>query len=196
MVLVAGGSFTLFDDTVRASAELYTTNQPPVAAAGSDRAAILSEAIAFDGSASSDPYGSIVAYAWDFGDGYTSADAITTHAFAAPGSYTVTLTVTDDLGATATDTAVVTVKTVSEAIGSLSGLVASFNLRQGITNSLDAKLENAMEAYQAANAGNRQDVVNKLMAFINAVEAQRGKELTSAQADQLIAEANRILSVL
>ena len=74
--------------------------------------------------------------------------------------------------------------------------MAGFNLKQGIANSLDAKLQNAMEAYQAANAGNRQDVINKLMAFINAVEAQRGKELTSAQADQLIAEANRILSVL
>ncbi len=172
------------------------TNQPPVSAAGADRTAIATEALAFDGSASSDPDGSIASYAWDFGDGYTSSDAVTTHAFAAAGSYTVTLMVTDDVGATGTDTAVITVKTVSDAIGSLSGVVASFNLRQGIANSLDAKLENAMDAYQAANAGNRQDVVNKLMAFINAVEAQRGKELTSVQADQLIAEANRILSVL
>ena len=175
---------------------LVTYNEPPVAEAGMNRTVIVGESVLFDGSASSDPDGSIVAYQWDFGDGYTASDVITTHAFAAAGTYTVTLTVTDDMGATATDTAVVTVRSVTEAIGSLSGVVASFNLAQGISNSLDSKLQNAMEAYQAANAGNRQDVVNRLIAFINAVEAQRGKELTSAQADQLIAEANRILSVL
>jgi hypothetical protein len=75
-------------------------------------------------------------------------------------------------------------------------LVASFNLQQGIANSFDAKLQNALEALQAANAGQRQDAVNKLLAFMNAVEAQRDKELTSEQADQLIALVMRILSVL
>lgn len=78
----------------------------------------------------------------------------------------------------------------------LADLLASFNLQQGIAGSLDAKLQNALEALEAANADLRQDASNKLMAFFNAVEAQRDKELTSAQADELIALTARILASL
>ena len=78
----------------------------------------------------------------------------------------------------------------------LADLLASFNLQQGIAGSLDAKLQNALEALEAANADLRQDASNKLMAFSNAVEAQRDKELTSAQADELIALTAQILASL
>lgn len=56
----------------------------------------------FDAGASDDPDGSVVGYAWDFGDGATSSepDAATQHDYQAEGVYTVTLTVTDDSGAT------------------------------------------------------------------------------------------------
>ena len=52
------------------------------------------------------------------------------------------------------------------------------------------------DALNAANAGDREDAVNKLQAFINAVEAQSGNQLTVEQADQLIAAANRIIAVI
>ncbi|MGI9104223.1 MAG: LamG domain-containing protein [Terriglobales bacterium] len=87
-------------------------------------------------------------------------------------------------------------QSVADAIASLTQLVASYNLKQGIANSFDTKLQNALAALGAANAGQRQDAANKLMAFINAVEAQRGKELTTLQADELIAVARRVLNVL
>ncbi len=112
------------------------------------------------------------------------------------GPFTATLTVTDDDGATDTDTAEVTVQTTSGAVQELAALVESFNFQQGISNSLDGKLQNAFDALEAANAGQRQDAQNKLQAFINGVEAQRGKQLTSTQADALIALAMRILAVL
>ncbi len=53
----------------------------------------------FDGSLSFDPDGLIVAYAWDFGDGTTGAGEIITHTYAAFGTYTSTLTITDNDGA-------------------------------------------------------------------------------------------------
>jgi len=82
------------------------------------------------------------------------------------------------------------------AITALIATIESMNLQQGIENSLDAKLDNALDALDAANAGNRNDAINKLGAFINAVEAQRGKALTDAQANQLVALANNIISAL
>lgn len=52
----------------------------------------------FDGSGSSDPDGSVLSYAWDFGDGGTAAGPTPSHDFVTSGSRDVTLTVTDDEG--------------------------------------------------------------------------------------------------
>jgi PKD repeat protein len=64
---------------------------------------------AFDGSASSDRDGRVASYAWNFGDGATSSGVTATHAYGTAGTYQVTLTVTDDRGATGTQTSAVTV---------------------------------------------------------------------------------------
>ena len=85
------------------------TNQPPVADAGPDQTAETGVTLSFDGSESTDSNGTIVSYEWDFGDVNTSDVVTTTHAYSTAGPYTVTLTVTDDDGATDSDTAIVTV---------------------------------------------------------------------------------------
>ncbi len=70
------------------------------------------------------------------------------------------------------------------------------DLPQGIENSLVAKLEAVQDALVAANAEVREDAVNKLEAFVNAVEAQRDKALTDAQADELVTYAGWIIAKL
>lgn len=54
----------------------------------------------FDGSGSADSDGSIASHAWDFGDGSSGSGEFASHSYASAGDYTVTLTVTDDDGAT------------------------------------------------------------------------------------------------
>src|SRR3989338_2145495 len=84
-------------------------NDPPQANAGPDRTATTGANVSFDGSASSDLDGSIVSYSWDYGDGNFGSGVTTTHAYLAAGSYTATLTVTDDEAASAQDQATVSV---------------------------------------------------------------------------------------
>jgi PKD repeat protein len=79
-------------------------NQPPTAViSGSERAA-MDQTVQFDGSGSSDSDGSIVSYAWDFGDGGTGSGITVTHVYTEAGSYQVALVVTDDGGLTANAT--------------------------------------------------------------------------------------------
>jgi len=77
-----------------------STRTPPIANAGGPYSGTVNVAITFNGSASSDPDGSVVSYQWNFGDGADAAGAMPVHAYAATGTYTVTLTVTDSDGLT------------------------------------------------------------------------------------------------
>lgn len=84
-------------------------NSPTAPSAGNEApvariAAIPAEGVGgqevrFDASASHDRDGRIVRYRWDFGDGSAAVEGVqvaVSHTFAEPGSYTVTLTVSDN----------------------------------------------------------------------------------------------------
>ena len=78
-------------------------NQPPFAAftATPDEGELPLE-VSFDASASEDPDGNIVSYAWDFDDGMTGTGRLTSHVFQDAGTYQVELTVRDNDGAETT----------------------------------------------------------------------------------------------
>jgi beta-glucanase (GH16 family) len=84
------------------------TNNAPTASINSSCSDLSCD---FDGSASSDSDGSVVSYAWDFGDGNTANSSTASHNYAQAGTYTVSLTVTDNEGAVDMTNTEVTVST-------------------------------------------------------------------------------------
>jgi PKD repeat protein len=89
-------------------------NIPPTADLSlSDHEGYLGVSLVFDGSRSIDSDGYIKSWLWDFGDGSNGGGEKTTHVYHAIGSYTVTLMVTDDDGATDTDSMTVEIITAN-----------------------------------------------------------------------------------
>jgi PKD repeat protein len=82
-------------------------NLPPAAAIATSQLVGTGLSVTFNGTASADSDGLITDYRWTFGDGDTAQIPLVSHLYATPGSYVVTLTVTDDDGAS--DTASITV---------------------------------------------------------------------------------------
>ncbi len=104
-------------------------NALPVAAFSVDSSvANVSDPVRFNASASYDPDAWLVSYHWDYGDGSTqlymrerlrniNLTAMATHVYSRPGVFTVTLTVTDSDGATATAATSVIIKGYAVVIG-------------------------------------------------------------------------------
>jgi PKD repeat protein len=86
--------------TVRITLTPIPTNDPPIADfVYTPPSPSVGAAVTFNASSSYDPDGSIVSYAWNFGDGTSTSGPVVSHAFASSGTYTVRLTVTDGGGA-------------------------------------------------------------------------------------------------
>ncbi|QIG38805.1 PKD domain-containing protein [Microbacterium sp. 4R-513] len=106
-------SLTVTDDkgathtTTRSVTVAAPVNQPPTAVIATPT--ISGRTVSVSGGGSTDPDGTIASWAWTFGDGTTATGATATRTYAADGTYTISLTVTDDKGATHTTTRSVTV---------------------------------------------------------------------------------------
>ncbi|MBZ4412529.1 PKD domain-containing protein [Myxococcus faecalis] len=116
---IPGGFMWLYDDIQRCSAQgtsaqyaaaintAVSGNTPPVANFG----VTLSGLTATFSDASTDADGSIVSRSWSFGDGTTSTATNPARTYASGGNYNVTLTVTDNGGASHSRTQTVSVGT-------------------------------------------------------------------------------------
>ncbi len=84
------------------TASITVENRPPIASFTAPDNVATGRPANFDASGSGDVDGTVVGYHWDFGDGHTqdATGPTTTHVFTTSGPKTVTLTVTDDSGAT------------------------------------------------------------------------------------------------
>lgn len=113
---VYSGLLTATDPTGLSNAVAFSVtvgNQNPAVNAGPDTTADWGRLVAFNGQATDPGAGdqSTLQYSWDFGDGTPSATGgpSVVHAYAAPGSYIATLTVTDKDGGSNADSRTVIV---------------------------------------------------------------------------------------
>lgn len=106
-------------------------NQLPVA---SVTTTVNGLSVAADSAGSNDPDGTIASYSWDFGDGSAAVTgAMASHTYASAGTYTVTLTVVDNRGGSATASQAVSVQPPNQLP------VASFaHSESNLTVNLDA----------------------------------------------------------
>jgi PKD repeat protein len=77
------------------------TAEPTAAASATPTTGTSPLLVSFDGTASSASNGSIVSYAWDFGDGIRGSGATVNHNYTTGGTFTAQLTITDAMGAKA-----------------------------------------------------------------------------------------------
>jgi PKD repeat protein len=92
------GSTNFTASTSSSYSQTVTSAPGPTAAfSATPNPAACSQTVAFDGGASSASAGvGIASYAWTFGDGTSATAASVTHAYSAFGTFTATLTVTDN----------------------------------------------------------------------------------------------------
>lgn len=101
-----------------------TANLSPTAVATANPTSVaIDQAVSFDGSASSDPDGSIAGFSWDFGDGGRATTASASHAYASAGTFVARLTVTDNNSSTGTTTVVIAVADTTPPAIAITGSV-------------------------------------------------------------------------
>jgi PKD repeat protein len=108
--------------TSKTATVTVAANQPPVAVLSvTPSSGIAPVTVAASTGGSSDPDGTIASTIIDFGDGSASVNAASaTHVYNIAGTYTVTTTVTDNLGASTSQTATVVVAANKSPIALLS----------------------------------------------------------------------------
>ncbi|MCS0196971.1 collagenase [Vibrio alginolyticus] len=117
------GNWSNYKATITQWANLYqsefeqwqqalVSNGAPNAVITANNKGKVGESITFSSENSTDPNGKIVSVLWDFGDGSTSTQTKPTHQYGSEGEYSVSLSVTDSEGLTATATHSVVISTL------------------------------------------------------------------------------------
>jgi len=129
--------------TVAAPPNPCTNDPPPTANAGPDKTGTAGTAVSLDGRGSSDN-GTIMSYSWNFGDGVPGSGSVVAHTYVTAGTYTATLTVTDNCGRSSSDTVRVTVNNPAGG-----GLNANFTVAPGAPRVQEVVTFTAAAAAQA-----------------------------------------------
>ncbi len=115
--------------------DVFVPQEPPVALFDYS---VNGSTVAVDGSASYDPDGTVVGWAWDFGDGTTGTGVTTTHTYTSTGDYTINLTVIDNTGMTGSVQHIVHVDVINQApVASFTAVVTGYLVSVDASGSTD-----------------------------------------------------------
>ena len=106
-VLDSNGLTNSISTPVMVDAAISVNNAPTAVINATQVSSTIPMTVTFDGSASTDSDGSIATYSWNFGDGGSGIGKTVTHTYTTAATFTATLQVTDDKGAT--DSAITTI---------------------------------------------------------------------------------------
>jgi PKD repeat protein len=225
-VIASSGSFTLTfspkltrateillfvsDNPKRHDSKLYAfgkfyarpANSIPVANfTTSASAASPNQVISFNPVASADSDGSITTYAWDFGDGQTSSgstNTTVTHSYAAAGAYVVTLTVTDNQGATNIVTATVSVTALAPSVSGISPTTATVSTLATFTvtgQNLPLTAVMALAGGACQTPSNQSSVAFTVVCTPGAVAGSQIVTISTAVSGGTVIDASRSITV-
>lgn len=163
--LVSAGWAAVRNDPALAAifAARFILDLPPTAAfINSPSPSVAGQPLSFDGSGSSDTDGSITAYRWSFGDGAIATGSNLTHVYAKAGTYTVTLTVTDDYGLTNSAATAVTVRPAAPVLSGLQLRPHSF--RAARRGGSIARHGGTTVSYRVSLAGKTRFTIHRVLA--------------------------------
>ena len=113
-----------------------TNIAPTASATAAPTTGVAPLTVTLSAAGSSDPDGSIVLYSWNLGNGSTSTAVSPVTTYGSAGTYTATVTVTDNLGATAAASVVITVNAPAATTQTHIGALAAVKVvAAGRTNS-------------------------------------------------------------
>lgn len=182
-------------------------NQPPLIAVDSDVSVYLGDVFTFTVTFSDpgilDTHNAEI----DWGDGNIDPQTVDevngsgsfsdSHVYAWPGTYQVTVTVSDnDLGEDSATVSVEVLPVADVMIETIADVIEDMDLSEGKNESIGASLDAAVKALEDSNPKNDGVAVNTLEAFINKIEAWRGKKISEEDADALIAWALETIAAL
>ncbi|HEU0297499.1 MAG TPA: PKD domain-containing protein [Anaerolineales bacterium] len=203
---VIGYSYVTDNISYHAFVTMSVTNQPPTTDAGGPYSVDEGASVTVNASGN-DPEGGALVYAWDLDNNGTfetpgQSATFSAVSLAGPSSHTIAVQVTDDGGLTATDQATVNVLDVatptpqaqlSILTTEVNDFVAGGDISSGVGTALLSKLQTAQKKLDSSQTNT---TINVLNAFMNSVEAQRGKKISAAAADDLMAQAQTIIEQL
>jgi PKD repeat protein len=145
-------TLTVIDDdgaSVMTSVQIESTvNQNPVpVAAVTPTGGLAPLDVEFSSAGSDDPDGTIVSYAWDFGDGNTSSDPNPTHTYAA-GTWTATLYTVDNEGGIGSTTVQVVANLAPTAVAGSDVTEGDGPLEVAFTGSGSTDADDEIVAYE------------------------------------------------
>jgi hypothetical protein len=138
---------------------------------------------------------------FDWGDGSSttsSTDAGITevsgsHSYAKAGDYVIVVTLSDDDGGTSKASMPVVVKSPSASTDAIKGIILGLKIPKGLKNNLLSILENVPHLLKHHKV---HAVIHQLQAFIHFVEGHSGKNLSRAQAKELIQTTRMVIDTL